>query len=219
MALAPGVASAQQEEAPAPATSDVKAAHQYYELGAQAYEKGDYAAALRAFEAAWAEAPNPELQFNIARCHERMFQWDAAAEAYETYLKAKPDATDAYEMKARIAELHRRAWETQHPAPPAASAAGPSDHSRSALRTGAVVTLVAAVGLAAAGTGAYLSAWNEFDNQRSSCGGMCSAQQVDGLRTRVEIAQSTGAVLWTLAGVALVTDVALWVVDARARRK
>jgi len=218
MAMAPGVASAQQEETPPPANTDVKASHQYYELGAQAYEKGDYAAALRAFEAAWAEAPNPELQFNIARCHERMFQWDAAAEAYETYLKTKPDASDAYEMKARIAELHRRAYETAHPAPPAAPAAS-SEHTRSALRTCAVVTLVAAVGLAGAGTGAYLSAWGDYDNQRSSCGGMCSAQQVDGLRTRVEIAQSTGAVLWTLAGVAVVTDVALWVLDARARRK
>src|SRR5262245_12825211 len=115
IALAQGNARA-QEASPPPA--DVKASHQYYDLGAQAYEKGDYAAALRAFEAAWAEAPNPELQFNIARCHEHMFQWDSAAEAYETYLKAKPDASDAYEIKARIAELHRRAYETQHPAAP-----------------------------------------------------------------------------------------------------
>src|SRR3954469_11526437 len=103
---------------PSPAPIELKAAHQYYDLGVEAYEKGDYSAALRAFEAAWAEAPNPELQFNMARCHERLFQWDAAAESYQIYLASKKNAADAYEIKARIAELRRRAYETQHPAPP-----------------------------------------------------------------------------------------------------
>src|SRR5258708_5120425 len=85
----------------------------------------------------------------------------------------------------------------------ASAAPAPSAHPRAGLRPGAVVTLVAAIGLAGAGTGSYLSAWSDYDSQRSACGGMCSGQQVDGLRTRVEIAQASGAVLWTLAGVAL----------------
>jgi tetratricopeptide (TPR) repeat protein len=200
-----------QEASPAP---DVRASHQYYDLGAQAYEKGDYAAALRAFEAAWAEAPNPELQFNIARCHEHLFQWAAAAEAYQIYVQNKPDAPDSYELKARIAELRRRAYETQHPSAPA-----PSQPTHNGLRAGAAVTLGAALVFAGAGTGAYLSAWDEYDSKRSACAGRCAPETLDGLRTRVQVAQVSGAVLFTLAGVALVTDVALWVLDARARRK
>jgi tetratricopeptide (TPR) repeat protein len=202
-----------QEASPSPAP-DLQASHQYYDLGVEAYEKGDYAAALRAFEAAWAEAPNPELQFNMARCHERLFQWDAAAESYETYLAAKKNAPDAYEIKARVAELRRRAYETQHPvAPP------PAAHSDRGYRAGAVATLAITIGLAAGGTGAYLSAWSEYDSKRTACAGRCAPDSLDGLRTRVESAQAAGAVLFTLAGVALITDVALWVVDARARRR
>jgi hypothetical protein len=81
------------------------------------------------------------------------------------------------------------------------------------------VTLIAALALGAGGTGAYLSAWNEYDTQRSACNGRCSPESIDGLRTRVEIAQASGAVLYTLAGVALVADVALWMLDYRARHK
>jgi tetratricopeptide (TPR) repeat protein len=208
-----GTTALAQEASPSPAPTDLTASHQYYDLGVEAYEKGDYAAALRAFEAAWAEAPNPELQFNMARCHERLFQWEAAAESYETYLNAKKSAADAYEIKARIAELRRRAYETQHPAP--APAASPSDRG---YRAGAVATLAIAVGLGGGGAGAYLSAWSEYSNKRSACAGKCAPESLDGLRTRVQTAEAAGAVLFTLAGVAVIADFALWVLDARARR-
>jgi tetratricopeptide (TPR) repeat protein len=204
-----------QEASPEPAPTDVKASHQYYDLGAQAYERADYPAALRAFEAAWAEAPNPELQFNIARCHEHMFEWDAAADAYQTYLASKPNAADAYEIKSRIAELRRRGYETAHPAPPPP----PPQVDHGGLRIAAGATLGVTLALAAAGTGAYLSAWNEYDSKSSACAGRCAPETLDGLRTRVEIAQVSGAVLFSLAGVALITDVALWVLDAKARRR
>ena len=175
-----------QEASPSPAPNDVAASHKYYNLGAEAYEKGDFGAALRAFEAAWAEAPNPELQFNIARCHERMFQWEAAAESYQTYLDTKQNAPDAYELKQRIAELRRRAYETQHPTP--ATPAAPAHDVARGLRTGAGVTLAATLVLAGAGAGAYFSAWNELDDRRASCQSRCAPETLDGLRTRVEIA-------------------------------
>ena len=152
-----------QEAAPSPTPSpspvDITAARQYYDLGAEAYEKGDYAAALRAFDAAWAEAPHADLLFNIARCHERMGHFGEAARAYERYLQSNPGARDVPEMRSHIADLHRRADErrTAPPAPPW------RDHS---WRVGAGATLGVTLVLTAAGTGAYpVGAWDEFSLQ------------------------------------------------------
>jgi tetratricopeptide (TPR) repeat protein len=213
------VASLARAEEPSPSPSpgpvEVKAAREYYDLGADAYEKGDYAAALRAFEAAWAETPHAELQFNIARCHERLGQWEEAAQAYELYLRTKKEPPDVLEMRARIAELRLRAHEAAHPA---VADEHPRPHGHG-LRAAAGVTLGAALILAGGGTGAYLSAWHEYGPVRDACQSRCSPQAIDGLRSRVETAQVGGAVLWTLAGVALVADVALWALDARARRR
>ena len=203
------------EASPSPDAQADTAARQYYDLGAEAYEKGDYPAALRAFEAAWSEAPHAEFQFNIARCHERLGQWDEAAGAYQQYLRTKVNPPDALEMRARIAELRLRAGDTAHPV--AATTAAPAGRERG-LRVGALSTLGAALVLGGAGAGAYFSAWSEFDSKRSSCQARCTPASLDGLRTRVEIAQVGGAVLFSLAGVALVTDVALWVLSVKARR-
>jgi tetratricopeptide (TPR) repeat protein len=210
-------ATARAQEAspsPEPQVVDVKVARQFYDLGAEAYEKGDYPAALRAFEAAWAEAPHAELQFNIARCHERMGKYEEAARALELYLATKKNAPDILEMRARIAELRLRA----HPQPLDA-ATPPPPAAAPGLRIAAGVMLGTTLALAAAGTGAYFSAWGDYATQRDSCQGRCAPGELDNLRSRVEVAQLSGAVLFTLAGVALITDVTLWVVDARTRRK
>jgi tetratricopeptide (TPR) repeat protein len=209
----PAVALAQEpppSPTPSPSPVDITAARQYYDLGAEAYEKGDYPAALRAFDAAWAEAPHSDLLFNIARCHERMGHFEEAAQAYERYLQSDPAARDKPEMRSHIADLHRRASDLAHLAP-----AAPADRP---WRVGAGATLGVTLVLAGAGAGAYLSAWSEYSSKKSACQSRCAPGAVDGLRTRVESAQVGGIVLFALAGAALITDVALWVLDARARR-
>jgi hypothetical protein len=84
---------------------------------------------------------------------------------------------------------------------------------------GALATLGATVVLVGAGTGTYLSAWKEYDSRSSACHSRCSPAEIDGLRTRVQTAQVGGAVLFSLAGVAAIVDIALWALDARARRR
>lgn len=212
----PGGELAQQPVPPPPEITDM--ARKFYDAGATAYEKGDYPTALRAFEAAWATLPQPEFQFNIARCHERLGHWGLAASAYQQYLAAKPGAQDADEIRLRIAELFIREREAEaaraalHPAPP------PARPSRS-VRIAAYSLLGATLALGAAGTGAYFSEWSEYQSKRDACMAMCAPGTLDGLRTRVEIAQTAGGVLWGLAGAALVADVILWIVDAKQRRE
>jgi len=204
----------------APPEEITEMARTFYESGVQAYEKGDFPTALRAFESAFGTLPSPEFQFNIARCHERLGHWGAAASAYQQYLHGKANAPDADEIRMRIAELSMREREAEaartslHPtAPPT-----PARPART-LRIAAASLLGATLALGGAGTGAYLSEWSEYTRQRDACQSMCSPASLDGLRTRVELARLSGGILWGLAGAALVADVVLWIVDARARRE
>lgn len=71
--------------------NDAAQARAFFEIGAQAYEVGDYAAALAAFQEAYARARRPGLLFSIAQTYRRMFfttqQADALARAIEHYRK------------------------------------------------------------------------------------------------------------------------------------
>jgi hypothetical protein len=189
-----------------------------YDEGARAYEHGQYDEALRHFEAAQHAAPSPEFWYNIGRCHERLGRWAEAATAYERYLAGKPTVEDAVQIRERISDLRLRAHEaarlTQAPALPPPPAPPP----RHPLRVPALILLGVTVALAAGGTGAYFSAWSEYQSRRDACQGSCSPDSLDGLRTRVQTAEVAGGVLWALAGTALVADVVLWIVDAQRPR-
>ncbi len=203
-------------EAPPPTTFDAfNEARQKYDEGARAYERGDYQAALRSFEAAKAAAPSPEFEFNLGRCLERLGRWEAAASAYERFLVGKPTVTDAAEIRERIADLRLRARDAAKPAPP--PPAPPPPHPRS-LRLPALALLGATVALAGAATGVYLSEWSEYQTRRDACQSRCAPESLDGLRTRVQVAQATGGVLYGLAGAALIVDLVLWIADTRQRR-
>ena len=86
---------------------DTTVARRHFERGAKAYERGDYEVALRAFEAALAIKPSPALRFNIARCADRLGDWQRAAAEYERYLpSARPEEQDS--LRARVAVLRAR---------------------------------------------------------------------------------------------------------------
>jgi len=72
------------------------------------YDSGDYARALTLFEQAYAREPDPNLLFNIARCHERLGDTARAIDKYEEFL-ASPNADPEGLKKAEAsrAELVR----------------------------------------------------------------------------------------------------------------
>ncbi len=112
LALPSGAARAGGDDDP-----DEEIARRRFAAGAAFYEKSAYPQALKEFEAARRLKPLPELDYNIARCLDRMERPVEALAAYERYITAKPSAADATKIRDRIAVLRERA--------PAASEAPP----------------------------------------------------------------------------------------------
>jgi hypothetical protein len=90
MLLVAGASRAQQP-------SNVDQARVLFRAAAQAYQAGDYGAALQAFEAARALAPDPALTYAIGQAHRQQFlqmgQTDnlrGAVDAYQRYLREAP---------------------------------------------------------------------------------------------------------------------------------
>jgi tetratricopeptide (TPR) repeat protein len=87
---------------------DTEVARKHFEKGRVAYDSNDYATALKEFEAAKRAKGAPALDFNIARCHDRLENYAAAIEHYQLYVSAQPGASDAAEVRARMGALKRR---------------------------------------------------------------------------------------------------------------
>ncbi len=86
-----------------------------FELGQKLYAVGRYAEAVVAYEAARKLAPRPELDLQIARCHERMSDWPNAIAAYTRYIETTPTPLDADTVLVHIGELRDKG-----PTPPPA---------------------------------------------------------------------------------------------------
>ncbi len=94
---------------PAPSTSRVDEARRLIAEGVRSFRALDYAGAVRAFSAANAAVPSPDLWYNIARAREMLQEYDEAVEDYQRYLRDKVDAPDRAEVERRIADLRRLA--------------------------------------------------------------------------------------------------------------
>ena len=81
-------------------------------VGKAAYAKGDYDQALTAFEMAYAKDPQPKHLYNLGRCHERIGEIARAAEYFEAYLKAAPEASDANVVQGKADVLRRQLAKT-----------------------------------------------------------------------------------------------------------
>jgi hypothetical protein len=78
--------------------------------GETLFEAGDFNGAMVEFQRARELLEGHPMQYlvdyNIGRCHERLFQYDQAMSFYRAYLEhAGPDATDAGEVRTRIEML------------------------------------------------------------------------------------------------------------------
>ena len=63
-------------------TANELVARQLYSEGVERFEKGNFAGALERFEQAYAYAPLPALQYNIAHCLEELGRRPASCSAY-----------------------------------------------------------------------------------------------------------------------------------------
>ena len=74
--------------------------------GAEAYQEKDYKSAIRHFQAAYDIEAVPNLLFNIAKCHEKLKDWESAIKFYEKFVVAPDAQSDIRESaQAKIKSL------------------------------------------------------------------------------------------------------------------
>jgi tetratricopeptide (TPR) repeat protein len=225
----PCVALAQQLD------PDEEAARRHFERGLTHYDAGEYQAALAEFDAVKRFHDSPALDYNIARCYDRLERYQEAVTAYERYVTQKPDAPDAPMTRERIATLRKRlgspaeapAPPTPAPAPPtpapaiAATPATPIDDGarpHSSLRRWAAPIAIGAGALAAAAIGAGLlgSVKSDYDAALGPSGCRpCSNDQIAPLERRAD----AGYALLGVGGALVVVDVALIAVTVARGKK
>jgi hypothetical protein len=144
--------------------SEAARAVQLNEAGSELYATGDYAAALQAFQRAYALVPEPNLLFNIAGCQERLGQRTQAIEYYRWFLgtaSANPEG-----RRRAIAALSRLETEPPKPAPP------PPRREPAASESPAwpLATLGAGILFAGLGAGLYLDGAHDHNQVTNAPG-------------------------------------------------
>jgi tetratricopeptide (TPR) repeat protein len=204
-----GAASAQVDQV----DPDTEAARRHFDKGRALYEQGRYDDALSEFEVARKLKPLPDLDFNIARTHERREAWGEAMAAYERYLAARPDAPDAAEMRARIEVLRARVTPlkpVEAPKPPP-----PPPRRNRALRGAAIGVAIGAVVLVVVGAALISTVSNDYELLEGRCSfRQCGPSDWAGLPEKANASYA----LFGLAGAAAATDVVLWVMESRQGR-
>ncbi|MFK7987879.1 MAG: hypothetical protein AB8I08_17810 [Sandaracinaceae bacterium] len=215
----PGFASAQEEhDDPIAERPEAEAARESFEAGMTAFDAGDYERAVEAFQATYALAPHPDVQFNIYSAAERGGQLELAAEALEIYLLRGEPGDRREVLVGRLVRLRERIaaqeeTEEEPAAPPTApepepvvepevTPAAPVSRRPDGVHPAGPILLVSAgVLLASFGAFAGLAA-AEDSSLAGSCGrdagGTCMADQVaglEGLNLAADIAWISAAAL------------------------
>jgi hypothetical protein len=133
-ASAPGAAP----PAPAPSSEDpaMQAARQHFEGGRNAYNAGDYPAAIREFKAAEQLRPSPILDYNVGLANEKLGKRRVAVKYYRRYLELQPNAANKPEVEQRIATLEQEI--AAQPPPAAGSVPGGTAPQPNAAAPGGV---------------------------------------------------------------------------------
>ncbi|HEV8325652.1 MAG TPA: tetratricopeptide repeat protein [Myxococcota bacterium] len=85
--------------------ADEAAAKAHWERGAALYEAGNPEGAIAEWEEGYELSERAEFLLNIAQAYREMGDRDKAAYYYRLYLKRKPDAADAPEVRGILADL------------------------------------------------------------------------------------------------------------------
>jgi tetratricopeptide (TPR) repeat protein len=105
----------------------LREARAHYEQAVADYNLDEYAPALAEFREAYRIKPDPSFLFNIAQCHRKLGQNDAALDFYRKYLRNLPDAPNRADVERMIAELHAKENAAQPDAtPPPAPVTAPT---------------------------------------------------------------------------------------------
>lgn len=94
-------------------SADAERAREAYVRGTQLYQDADFEAALEAFQEAATYYASPDFQFNIARCYERLGNYEEAIRHYEIYLRTSEDSMDRAVVEASIEDLRERIAERE----------------------------------------------------------------------------------------------------------
>jgi hypothetical protein len=98
-------------------TPDTEIARVHFERGKDRYAAGDYVGALKEFQAARKVHPAPALDYNIARCFDRLELQADAITAYQQYLLSEENPPDADIVRQRIEILKTRVAPARAPSP------------------------------------------------------------------------------------------------------
>ena len=106
-AVVAGPATGARRALAAPVTEGqrLRAARQHYEQAVSHYNLDELEPALAEFREAYRFKPDPSFLFNIAQCHRKLGQREAAIDFYRKYVRASPDANNRAEAERWIAEL------------------------------------------------------------------------------------------------------------------
>ena len=112
--LAGAVQPAAAQAGPPGGESDIVRAQTLYDRASDLYAEKQYAEALIYFEQASKLVQEPDIHYNIAKCHEKMARYKKAVEHFEIYLrmhreKHGTDAPDKADVDATVRDLARRA--------------------------------------------------------------------------------------------------------------
>lgn len=99
-----------QDEAPTPENIDAtREARQHFVAGIEHFRAHQYREAIQSFELAAGLVPSADLQYNIARAHEELSEYEQAIDHYQNYLRDRVDPPDREELEAHIEQLRERA--------------------------------------------------------------------------------------------------------------
>ncbi len=103
-----GFANPPEREAAAAPRRDERSARELYRVGQAAFDAGRFREALRIFHDAYRALPANGFHFNIAQCHRRLGEFEAALAAFHRFLAGEHAGTSAAKLARRaISETKR----------------------------------------------------------------------------------------------------------------
>ena len=208
----PGVADEPDDE-----TKDdpqLERAMKAYELGQAAYNAANYEEALGHFQEAASLYGSPDFQYNIGLCYEKLDKPEEAIRAFETYLRAKPDANDRAQVEDRIERQRERLTNPGKSAPPTdepkddTTAPAPAKNGRPLVIAGAALLGVGALFGLAGGIGFGVVAKRRSDDLDAVQSGgnpndvtFAEAQELESEGKRFETGQIATAAVGAAIGI------------------
>jgi tetratricopeptide (TPR) repeat protein len=191
------------------------------EDGTTLYQAREYRRAIDKFNQAYAIEPDPNLLYNIAKCHEALGEKDAAIAKYEQFISA-PGADSQGRVRAQETVRVLKASRAEPPtSPERRDAQATPAASQPPYGTIGWVTLAGGVVIGAIGTVVYVLGASDHSKITSATNynnpGQVVAlteQRANDLRDSGTTKKTVGAVLWGVGGAALALSAVFFVLQS-----